>query len=84
VTEAELARAKRLIRAQFVFGNEQVSSQAITLGFYETIYRFEYLSECQSLIESVTADDVQAAARQYLDADNRTVGHLICEGVMSA
>ncbi len=84
VSEGELARAKRLIRSQFVFGNEQVSSQAITLGFYETIYRYEYLSECQSLIESVTADDVQAAARQYLGADNRTVGHLIRQGVGSA
>jgi predicted Zn-dependent peptidase len=73
-----------LIRSQFVFGNEQVSSQAITLGFYETIYKYEYVSECQSLIESVTVDDVQAAASRYCDADNRTVGHLICEGVISA
>lgn len=79
VTEAELARARRIIQAQFVMENESASSQALTLGYYETICGFEYLANVFARLDEVTAADVQRAARQYLVTDNRTVGWLMKE-----
>ncbi|MFN7947324.1 MAG: pitrilysin family protein [Blastocatellia bacterium] len=79
VTDEELARAGQLIRARFVLGNEQVSSQAVTLGYYETIHSYEYLSGFFDRLDEVTADVVQQVAQRYLTADNRTVGWLVNE-----
>jgi zinc protease len=79
VTDEELARAKQLIRAHFVLGNEQASSQAITLGYYETILSYEYLSSVFARLNEVTAADIQRVAQRYLTADNRTVGALMNE-----
>ncbi|HWQ35960.1 MAG TPA: pitrilysin family protein [Blastocatellia bacterium] len=77
VSDEELARARQLIRARFILGNEQASSQAITLGYYETIHSYEYLSGFFGKLDAVTADAVQRAAQRYLTADNRTVGWLV-------
>lgn len=79
VTDAELDRAKRLMRAEFVLGHEEVSSQAITLGLYETINCYEYVSDHIARVEAVTAEDVSRATQKYLGADNRTVGYLVAE-----
>jgi zinc protease len=79
VTAEELARAKRLIKARFVLGHEEISDQATALGYYEAIYRFEHLADLFPNIEAVSADDVRRVAREYLTADKRTVGYLIDE-----
>lgn len=79
VSDAELRRAKQLIRARLVMENEQVANQAITLGYYETIHRYEYLSDYFVRLEEVTAAEIQRVAGQYLTADNCTVGHLVME-----
>jgi zinc protease len=79
VADAELARAKRLIQARFVLGHEEIADQALALGYYETIYRFEYLAGLFPNIDAVTADDVRRVAREYLTADKRTVGYLLDE-----
>lgn len=78
--EAELARAKRLIQARFILDHEQISSQAQTLGCYQTIHRYQYLADYFARIDEVSAAEVQAVAQGYLHADNLTVGHLIDEG----
>ncbi|HYE73919.1 MAG TPA: pitrilysin family protein, partial [Blastocatellia bacterium] len=79
VKAEELARAKRLIKARFILGHEEISNQAIALGYYEAIYRFEYLSDLFSKIELVSADDIQRVAQEYLIDDKRTVGYLLDE-----
>ncbi|HZS06916.1 MAG TPA: pitrilysin family protein [Blastocatellia bacterium] len=79
VSDEELRRARQLIKARFVLGNEQASNQAITLGYYETINRYEYLSDFFTKIDEVTAAEVQRVARHYLVTDNRTVGWLVDE-----
>ena len=76
----ELARAKQLIKARFVLGHEHLANQAITLGYFETINSYEYLSSFFTHIDGVTADDVQHVARKYLAEDNRTVGYLVSHG----
>jgi zinc protease len=90
ITDAELARIKRRIRADLILGNEQILSQAILLGEYETIARgehvpesdrgFAYLDGYFSRIDAVTNDDVRRVAAEYLVADNRTVGTLVSDG----
>jgi zinc protease len=87
VPEAELAKAKRQIESQFILGNEDLLSQAILLGQFETIAIHEdlpeesrgyhYLSSFLARIEQVTAKDVQRVAQQYFTEKNRTVGYLV-------
>jgi predicted Zn-dependent peptidase len=80
VSDAELARAKQLIKARFVLGNEPIAHQAIMLGLYETISRFEYLSTLFARLDEVTTEAVQGVAARYLAEDNRTVGYLTSDG----
>ncbi len=81
VSAEELQRAKQLIKARFVLGHEQVANQAIALGYYETINRYEYLADFFNRIGEVTAVDVQHAAQKYFVEDRRTVGSLANDGV---
>ena len=73
----ELNKARQLIEARFILGNEELSNQGILLGLFETIDRYEYLSDYLDRIKAVTAEEIQMAAKKYLHEDNRTVGHLI-------
>jgi zinc protease len=90
----ELARIKRRIRADIVLSNEQILSQAILLGEYETIASdpstpesqrgFRYLDEYLARIEEVTDEQVRAAVAKYFTPDNRTVGYLVPDGAAGA
>jgi zinc protease len=79
VSESELRRARQLIRARLIMENEQVTNQAILLGYYETVCGYEYLADYFEKLEAVTAQDIQRVAQNYLTADNCTVGHLMAE-----
>ena len=76
VADEELRRAKQLIKARFVLGHEQVADQAIALGMYETIHRYEHLAGLFARIDGVGADEVRRAAVAYLVEDHCTVGQL--------
>ncbi len=94
VSQAELSRVKRRIRADLVLSNEQVLNQAILLGEYETIAvsrhlgdddrGYAYLNNYFERVDAVTSDDVRVAAATYLIRDNRTVGTLVSNGVAVA
>jgi zinc protease len=75
VSAEELDRAKTQLKASFVFGNQDISSQATQLGYSQIVagdYRFtdRYLAG----IERVTPADVQRVARTYLKPERQTVG----------
>jgi zinc protease len=75
VSSEELERAKTQLQASFIFGNQDITSQANQLGFTQTVtgdYRFtdRYLAA----IKRVTAADVQRVARAYLKPEVQTVG----------
>ena len=75
VTLEELERAKTQLQASFVFGNQDITSQANQLGFSQTVtgdYRFtdRYLAG----IKRVSAADIQRVARTYLNPERQTVG----------
>jgi zinc protease len=75
IDPAELARAQTQIRSSFILGNRDISSQALQLGYNQTVagdYRFSdrYLAD----VEKVTVADIQRVANKYLDPQKRIVG----------
>lgn len=89
VTDVELARIKRRLRADMILSNEQILSQAILLGEYETIATnrhlsdeergYAYLDHYFDRVDAVTNNDVRRVVAAYFTADNRTVGTLVSD-----
>ena len=77
IPQAELEKAVRQSRAQFVYSTDSASSQAFMLGYLESIYSADMYDEFLDKLSQVTADDVRRVARTYLAEDNRTVGWFI-------
>jgi len=73
IGEADLARAKRSLEGGYAFDMETFSGRATTLGFYETTDSFEFARSYVQNIRRVTADDVLALAKTYLDPDRAVV-----------
>jgi zinc protease len=74
VTEEETERARRQLRARFVFETDSVTNIAHQLGYFETIAGPGYFSDIPAKVERVTADEVSDVARRRLSTTNRTVG----------
>jgi zinc protease len=74
VNVAELARAKRQLRARLVFENDSVTNIAHQLGYFETIAGPEFLPTLQRRIDAVTPEQVWMVARRRLGQLTRTVG----------
>ena len=78
VTPQELARAKLNIQASFIHSRSTMSGEARTAANFQVLggdwrAKDRYLAD----IDSVTADDIVAAAQKYLTDDNLTVGVLV-------
>ena len=74
ITEAELTKVRTQLRARFVYDGDSLTDIAHQLGYFETIARWRDYHELIPRLATVTLDQVNAAARKYLTADNRTVG----------
>jgi zinc protease len=74
VTEEEAARARRQLRARFVFETDSVTNIAHQLGYFETVTGSGFFPELQSRVERVTADEISSVARRRLGLETRTVG----------
>ncbi|HEX9015962.1 MAG TPA: pitrilysin family protein [Chloroflexota bacterium] len=77
VSDEELRRAVKQVKAQFVYASESVTDQGYWLGAMETIGTPKVYSEMVERVEAVTAEAVQRVATEYLSETNRTVGWLI-------
>jgi len=80
VTDIELERAKNLVEAQFVYGQDSLFYRAMQLGLYAALGDWTLISTVIPGIRAVTAAEVQRVAHTYLRDENRTVGILIPEG----
>ena len=69
VTSEEMERAVIAFEAERVFGRETVEGLALAYGRAETIWSLAADREYLDRLRSVSADDVQAAARRYLTDD---------------
>jgi zinc protease len=74
VTEEETARARRQLRARFVFENDSVTNIAHQLGYFETVTGPGFLPDLQAGVDRVKAEDVSEVARRRLAPTNRTIG----------
>ncbi|MBW3564664.1 MAG: insulinase family protein [Acidobacteria bacterium] len=74
IEEAELTRARESLLNSFIFSidsKEEVLREKMTLEFYG--YPLDMIDRFQSEISSVTLDDVQRVARDYIDRENLAV-----------
>src|SRR5207302_5758032 len=73
VAEGEWTRVQRGLSAGTIFGREGVHELADSIARGVTTNDLEYLKTYLPRINAVTAADVQAAARNYLDPQRRVV-----------
>ncbi|MGI8485170.1 MAG: M16 family metallopeptidase, partial [Thermomicrobiales bacterium] len=84
-TEEEISKARKQIRAQYVYSNETVTSQAYWLGQMEIVDRASRVDTLAVELDAVTPEDVRRVARTWLIESNRTVGwQLPSEGAVQA
>jgi zinc protease len=74
VSEDELAKVRKQVRAQFAYATERVSSQAQWLGWLEMLGDWRRLDTFVARLSAVMATDVQRVAEKYLQPTQRTVG----------
>jgi zinc protease len=74
VTPPELARAVAQLKARFVFDGDSVTNVAHQLGYFATVASFDLFSELPARVETVTIEQVAAAAAVVLAESNRTLG----------
>ncbi len=74
ITDVELEKAKRQLRARLVFENDSVTNLAHQLGYFETIGSWTMAGPALGQIRGVALHDVNDAASRYLRPSNRTVG----------
>ncbi len=79
LADSELKRARNQCLSQFFADFETPLDQAVQLGLLETLAGFEYWNSYVEQIESVTGDDIRAAASKYLRPDGITKGILISD-----
>lgn len=79
VPQDELDRAKKQVRAQFVYGMESAMNQAVLLGSTAMTQGVEHFDHAVEEFEAVSASDVQRVAQAYLQPQRRTVGWFLPE-----
>ena len=77
ISERELQKAKNQIEAAFIFAQDSIFGQAMKIGYYEITGGWRQMDGYLDGIRKVSREDIRRVARQYLDADRRTVGTLI-------
>lgn len=77
VSEAELTKAKKQLKMDYLKSLDSNSKLASILSYYELLLRdYRYFSNYIDQIDKVSAADIQAVAAKYLVAQNRTIAHL--------
>lgn len=80
ITEQELKKAKKKLKACFAENSETVSDIAETIGFYMTVCgRLECVEEYIEAIENITLEDVKNTTGKYLDINNAVISVLMPE-----
>jgi zinc protease len=70
----ELERAVKQARALFAYGSESITNQAFWMGFSEMFADYAWFNTYLDKLASVTPEDVQRVARNYLRPQNRIIG----------
>jgi len=73
VSDHDLRRAKNLIRTRLAFDLGSQIEQAMRLGVYEALGLSDFLDTYMDRIEALSAEEVQAIARETFTPANRTL-----------
>lgn len=80
VSEQEFMKAKKKIKSKFAYSAETVSEIGDTIGYYMTVCDdLELVEEYAKLLETITVEDLQEAAKKYLNIDNAVISVLLPE-----
>jgi zinc protease len=74
LTDAEVERAKRQLRARLVFENDSVTNVAHQIGYFETVAGPGYLDRINDRVQAVTPAEVADVAARRLASEARTIG----------
>jgi zinc protease len=74
VTPAELEKAIKQTKAQFVYSRESVTYQGYWLGFSQVVASTAWLDTWVDQLSAVTSEDVQRVAADYFGERRQTVG----------
>jgi zinc protease len=74
LTEVEVARAKRQLRARLVFENDSVTNVAHQIGYFETVVGSGYFDAINARVAAVTPAQVADVAARRLAPERRTIG----------
>lgn len=82
ITERELNKAKKKVKSRFACEVETVSDIGESIGYYMTVcddlaLAEDYIPTC----ENITAEDLQNAAKKYLDLNHAVISVLRPQGV---
>lgn len=80
VPEEEFQKARKQIRAQYIYSQQTVTAQAFWMGQMEIVDRAARTDTLADEVAAVTADDVMRVAQTWLKRDQRTVGWQLPEG----
>ncbi len=73
-SDEEFTKARKQIRAQYVYSQETVTNQAFWLGNMEILDHAARVDTFADEFDAVTPEDVQRVAQTYLVKDKRTIG----------
>ncbi|MCS7171876.1 MAG: insulinase family protein [Armatimonadetes bacterium] len=79
VSEEELRRATKQLRAQLAYGTDDASGRALWLGFVEMLGLRAWFTDLPQQLERVTPEEVRRVAQIYLQKKTRTVGWYLPE-----
>lgn len=74
LSEREVERAKRQLRARLVFENDSVTNIAHQLGYFETVAGPGFVDALASSVQRVSTEEVASVAARRLSKEQRTVG----------
>jgi zinc protease len=74
LTEVEVARGKRQLRARLVFENDSVTNIAHQIGYFETVVGSGYFDTLNVRLAAVTPAQVAEVAARRLAPERRTIG----------
>lgn len=78
ISEKELKKAKKKLKAGFAENSETVSDIAETIGFYMTVCnKLECVEEYIKVLDEITLEDVKTVLNQYLDINKAVISVLM-------
>lgn len=74
VPTEDITRAIKQAKALFAYGSENITNQALWLGYSEMFANYEWFTQYMDRLASVTPSDIQRIAQEYLQPSYSIVG----------